>query len=1031
MNFAVDSQLRGENGVLCGQDFLAKSANTCNFILQKMKIKAPRGGLGERRNLLIFLRDKRIRRAAAGMAFAMLKQARNPVEGKRIAVSVPGQTGFPSVRLILLLALCLGLLGFIGCGGSPTTSTHTGGGDFNIAVSPVTVTAMAGSSSAGFTVSATGQNGFSGAATVALSGLPGGTTTSPASPFSLTAGGSQKVTLTLPATASNGNYTVTATGSAGSLSHSSALTLTINAAPDFSIALSPNTITAAAGTSNTTFTASITAQNGFNGSTLVTLSGLPTGATTSPASPFNLAAGSSETLTLSLPTTVAAGNYTITATGNSGSLSHSSALTLTINAAPDFSVALSPNAITAAAGTSNTPFTASITAQNGFNGATLVTLSGLPTGATTSPASPFNLAAGSSQTLTLSLPTTVAAGNYTITATGNSGSLTHSTALTLTVGTAPAFSMALSPAAIVVNAGMSNANLTVLISGENGFSGSVAVALSGLPAGTTTFPGSPFNISAGSTQTVNLSVPSTATTGDYTVTATGNAGTLAQSATLPLTVTPPLQSTVTTWHYDVARTSVNAAETTLTPANVNTTTFGKIATFPVDGFLTAQPLYMGGVNIAGQGVHDVVYVATMHDSVYAFDADSTNTTPLWMTSILNYSPAGATSVPSSVQKNANTTGWSEIGIVSTPVIDPATGIMYLVAETYENGSVIHRLHALDVSSGEETLGGPVTIAASYTLNGGTTTFKSLYQLNRPALLLANGHIYIGFGSNCCNDTPSQGWMLSYNEATLQQEGAFTTEPAQNLASIWMKGAGPAADSSGNIYAETGEGPFVAGTNFAISVLKFTQNGTSLGLTDWFTPYNYQFLAQNDKDLSNGVLILPDQPGTYPHELIAIGKEGSIYLLNRDNMGQLCTACTTTDTQIVQEVPQGAGKLSGTPVYWNNTVYVTGQSIPVYGYSLQNGTLVTPPSLQSAQAMGGGGNSILTANGTSNGILWFTSAGANLYALNASNLQLLWVSTQAANSRDAVGPLPHFATPISVDGKVFLGTQSSLLVYGLL
>ena len=528
-----------------------------------------------------------------------------------------------------------------------------------------------------------------------------------------------------------------------------------------------------------------------------------------------------------------------------------------------------------------------------------------------------------------------------------------------------------------------------------------------------------------------LSEPSTTTSGDYTITATGSAGALTQTATLDFSVAPPLQSTVTTWHYDVARTSANTAETTLTPANVNTGAFGKIATFPVDGFLTAEPLYLGGVNIAGQGVHNVVYAATMHDSVYAFDADSTDTTPLWMTSILNYSPAGATSVPSSVQKNANTTGWSEIGILSTPVIDPATGIMYLVAETYENGSIIHRLHALDVSSGEETLGGPVTIAASYTLNGGTTTFKGFYQLNRPALLLANGHIYIGFGSNCCNDTPSQGWMLSYNEATLQQEGAFTTEPAQNLASIWMKGAGPAADSSGNIYAETGEGPFAAGTNFGISVLKFTQSGTSLGLTDWFTPYNYGFLAQNDKDLSNGVLILPDQPGTYPHELIAIGKEGSIYLLNRDSMGQLCASCTTTDTQIVQEVPQGAGKLSGTPVYWNNTVYVTGQSIPVYGYSLQNGTLVTPPALQSAQAMGGGGNSILTANGTTNGILWFTSAGANLYALNATNLQLLWVSTQAANGRDTVGPLPHFATPIAVDGKVFLGTENSLLVYGLL
>jgi hypothetical protein len=450
----------------------------------------------------------------------------------------------------------------------------------------------------------------------------------------------------------------------------------------------------------------------------------------------------------------------------------------------------------------------------------------------------------------------------------------------------------------------------------------------------------------------------------------------------------------------------------------------------VDGFVVAQPLYLGGVYISGQGVHNVLYVVTLHDSVYAFDADSNNPSPLWMTSILTYSPAGAQSVPASVKQNATTTGWSEVGIVSTPVIDPSTGTLYLVAETYEGGNVVHRLHALDVTTGLETLGGPTTIAASYTLNGTTTVFKDLFQMNRPGLLLANGHIYIAFGSNCCNNY-SQGWMLSYNATTLQQEGAFTPEPGRTLASIWHKGGGIPADSSGNIYAETSEGYYQAGTNLAMSVLKLSQSATALGLADWFTPYNYQFLGDNDKDLADGVLILPDQPGAFPHEVIAVGKEGTIYLLNRDNMGRLCSTCTsaTGDNQIVQELLQ-AEKGTGIPVYWNNTVYFTGDSMPISGYTLQNGTLLVPP-VQSPQAMGGGGHAILTANGSSNGILWFTSSGRNLYALNATTLQPIYDSTQAANGRDTVPPLAHFATPVAINGKVFLGTQNSVVVYGLL
>src|SRR5437870_445149 len=488
------------------------------------------------------------------------------------------------------------------------------------------------------------------------------------------------------------------------------------------------------------------------------------------------------------------------------------------------------------------------------------------------------------------------------------------------------------------------------------------------------------------------------------------------------------QTSVTTWHYDNARTSANTSETVLTPSNVNSASFGKLTTLPVDGFVVANPLYLPGVNVLGQGVHNIVYVATLHDSVYAFDADSINNPPLWMTSILNYSPAGATSVPSSVKRDSNTTGWTEVGIVSTPVIDPTTGTLYLVAETYENGSVVHRLHALDVTSGVEIPGGPITIAATFTLNGVTTTFTDLYQMNRPGLLLANGHIYIGFGSNCCNDY-SQGWVLSYNEATLQQEGAYTTEPGKTLASIWQKGAGISADSSGNIYAETGEGYYAAGTNLSTSVLKLSQSGSALALTDWFTPYNYQYLSQHDLDLANGVVILPDQPGPYPHELVAVGKQGTIYLLNRDNMGKLCSTCTAGDTQIVEEIPLGSHG-NTTPVYWNNTLYFSAASNPVTAYTLNNGALVIPASAQSA-ALPGPSHAVITSSVNSNGILWVINGGKTLFAMDAIRLSTLYNSDQAANGRDALPPLSHFATPIAADGKVFVGTQNSLIVYGLL
>jgi hypothetical protein len=786
---------------------------------------------------------------------------------------------------------------------------------------------------------------------------------------------------------------------------------------DFSISVSPDPIMANGGSA--TFLVSTTSQNGFADSVTVGISGLPAGTTTSPAFPFRMSMSESQNVTLFVP--ASPGSFPLSVTGTSGSLTHSSQMTLTIKAAQDFDIRVSPAAITAVPG-SSTSLTVEADGLSGFNSSVNVVISGLPSGAQPSPASPFSLGVGSSQKVSLSIPTTVTEGTYSVIVNGTSGQLAHSAVLALTVPTQD-FGITLSPTAITANAGTSSAIFTAAITAENGFNSSVSVTLSGLPEGATTSPNSPFVVSTGNNQTVTLSVPTTAASGDYNVSATAASGSLTHSALLNLTVFG--QASVTTWHYDNARTGANLSETTLTPSNVNSNTFGKLATFPVDGIVVGHPLYLPALDIPGQGVHNVVYVATMHDSVYAFDADNADPNPLWMTSLLNFSPPGATPVPASVKKETGI-GWTEVGVISTPVIDPATGTLYLVAETYESGNVAHRLHALNVTTGQEKLGGPATIAATYTLNGITTTFADLYQINRPGLLLVNGHIYIAFGSNCCNDY-SQGWVLSYNANTLGQEGAWTAEPGKTLASIWQKGAGISADSDGNVYAETGEGFYAEGTNLSISVVKLSQSVTTLALADWFTPYNRQFLSDMDRDLNDTPLILPDQPDPYPHELIAEGKEGTIYVLNRDNMGQFCSTCSASDTQIVQEIPQGAGKSSGSPVYWNNRVYFTGVASPVQAYTISNGTLVVPPLLQPIQ-ISGGGHAILTANGSSNGILWFLN-GKSLWALDAITLNTLYTSDQAANGRDTVPPLAHFATPIAADGKVFIGTQNSLVVYG--
>jgi hypothetical protein len=487
------------------------------------------------------------------------------------------------------------------------------------------------------------------------------------------------------------------------------------------------------------------------------------------------------------------------------------------------------------------------------------------------------------------------------------------------------------------------------------------------------------------------------------------------------------QVPVTTWHYDNARSGANPNETILTPQNVNYKGFGKLFTQPVDGMIVGQALYLPGIKISGK-VHNVIYVATMHDSVYAFDADSAtgkDAKPLWHTTFLIN---GATTVPISLQGCSPTTRWTEVGIVSTPVIDPVAGTLYVVAKTYENSQFVHRLHALDVTTGLEKTGSPVVITASYEFNGVNNIFADKMQVNRPALLLESGNLYIAFGSNGCRGGQEQGWVLSYNASTLEPEGAFDDEPSDSAAALWMRGGGLSSDSEGNIYGTTADGDFMASTNFGQSVLKLTQSGDTLQLADWFTPYNELYLDENDKDLSEPVLVLPTQPGKYPNLVATVGKEGTIYLLNQDNMGHFCATCLKKDSNIVQELV-GVAPWTGALVYWNNTIYSSGGGMPIAAIALSNGRMATTPFAQS-KAEGGGHSPVISANGTTNGILWQIT-GQYLLALDAVTLEKVYGGGQAPDGRDLLPPLPHFANVVVANGKVYIGSKNSLVAFGLL
>lgn len=529
----------------------------------------------------------------------------------------------------------------------------------------------------------------------------------------------------------------------------------------------------------------------------------------------------------------------------------------------------------------------------------------------------------------------------------------------------------------------------------------------------------------------------------FTVAVSNSAGS-ATSQPAKLTVvtgSAPAAGDVVTYKYDAMRSGQNLTESTLTPANVTASTFGKLANLMVDGKVDAQPLYLSSLAVKGAN-HDVVFVETEHDSVYAFDANAG--TLLWQVSLL-----GAGETTSDARGCGQVT--PEIGITSTPVIDrnaAAHGAIYVVAMSKDSASNYHqRLHALDITTGAELPSGPTEIQATY----GASSFEPGQYEERAALLLVNGTIYTAWTSHC-DAAPYGGWIIAVNESTLAiggilnvALGASGSGYASQGPAIWMSGGGPAADSAGNVYLLTANGRFEttlnaagfpSGGDYGNSFLKLASSGGTLSVVDYFTMSGELSESANDEDLgSGGVMLLPDltdAAGTVHHLAVGAGKDGNLYVVDRDNMGKF----SSVGNNIWQELDGVlGGGIWSTPAYFNSNVYYGPQGGPLKAFSISNARLSSGPTSQTAtQFTYPGTLPVISANGTGNAIVWAyeNTSPAVLHAYSAGDLTTeLYNSNQAPNGRDQFGVGNKFIAPVVVNGKVFVATTNSVAIFGLL
>jgi len=506
----------------------------------------------------------------------------------------------------------------------------------------------------------------------------------------------------------------------------------------------------------------------------------------------------------------------------------------------------------------------------------------------------------------------------------------------------------------------------------------------------------------------------------------------------------PLTAQVTTSQYDNARTGATLNEKILTPQNVNAKQFGKLGAFKVDGPVYAQPLFVPSLEIPGKGTHDVLYVATEHDSVYAFDANRPGDPALWQVSFLdparNITPLSEDNVECPFLR-------PEIGITSTPVIDLKTGTLYVLARTRRRHSVstdefFQHLHALAITTGVEKFGGPKLIAASVAGKGagaknGQVAFDPLRENPRAALLLAKDALYLTWASSCDVD-PYHGWVMAYDPQTLAQRAVLNVTPDGSEGGIWAADTGPAADAEGNVYVPTGNGTFDAGSggrDYGDSVLKLALNGSSLAIRDYFTPHDEQRISEADADVgSSGPLLLPDQPGLHPHLLLQPTKDSTIYVIDRDQMGKF-----GRDRDALVQTIRMSGGGYGAMSYWNRHVFFADSDDFLRDYGMKRGQFELHAS-SNTKFDNPGATASVSANGDKDAIVWAIATKtwdgpdtkpAVLYAFDASRLGSPIYTSEQKGQRDRAAMATRFVIPVVVNGRVYFGTRTEVEVYGLL